>query len=203
MSNLPVYNSKLEALTEIFEIEAIASNWPKSKIKQDSYLGVISRPAYNLSRDLKVSDETISKLHKMILPDKPKTSGKVCQYLLNKYGLRCCASCNKVFYLEDFHTNSSKTYGKDSYCKICFNNNVREYRRNYTAFHKAEKLNRIPSWANMEKIRQIYDLCPEGMHVDHIIPLLGELVSGLHVEYNLQYLTAEENIKKSNKFIPG
>ena len=64
------------------------------------------------------------------------------------------------------------------------------------------RLNRVPIWSELDEIKQFYLDCPEGCHVDHIIPLQGRLVSGLHVLDNLQYLTARENLSKSNHFDP-
>lgn len=92
---------------------------------------------------------------------------------------------------------------------------VKEYRREYqklyrkihkeyynflTVERKAKKLRATPKWYDREKIRDIYKSCPQGFHVDHIIPLINDLVCGFHLESNLQYLTAEENLSKGNKF---
>lgn len=57
-----------------------------------------------------------------------------------------------------------------------------------------------PIWANENEIKRIYENCPKGFHVDHVIPLHGKDVCGLHVESNLQYLSASENCKKGNKY---
>ncbi len=72
--------------------------------------------------------------------------------------------------------------------------------RAYNAKRKAAKKQRTVGWTDDLVIQMIYEDCPEGYQVDHIIPLQGEKVSGLHVAWNLQYLTAEENLKKGNKY---
>lgn len=72
----------------------------------------------------------------------------------------------------------------------------------YTAQRYARKLQATPAWVDLEKIKVIYEqssITTEPTHVDHVIPLQGEIVCGLHVEYNLQIITPQENIKKSNK----
>lgn len=39
-----------------------------------------------------------------------------------------------------------------------------------------------------------------GWHVDHVVPLKGEVVSGFHVWYNLELIPAAVNLKKGNSF---
>lgn len=57
-----------------------------------------------------------------------------------------------------------------------------------------------PKWADREAIREFYKNRPEGFHVDHIVPIHGKGVCGLHVLDNLQYLPAIDNLKKGNKY---
>jgi hypothetical protein len=77
-------------------------------------------------------------------------------------------------------------------------NNPKKVRAN-TAKRKATKLQATPAWADLKKIEEIYLNCPPGYHVDHIFPLKSDKMCGLHVENNLQYLPAKENISKGNR----
>jgi len=72
--------------------------------------------------------------------------------------------------------------------------------RAITRKHQASRDHRIPAWANLKAISMFYKNCPKGMVVDHIIPLKGQQISGLHILSNLQYLTPRENSRKSNKY---
>ena len=59
-----------------------------------------------------------------------------------------------------------------------------------------------PAWANWDAIVKVYAGCPDGLVVDHYVPLNAPNVSGLHVAENLQYLTPSENLIKRSHWDP-
>jgi len=74
---------------------------------------------------------------------------------------------------------------------------------------RAAKIAATPKWADLEKVADLYRVAAKmslgtgSYHVDHIVPMVSDLVCGLHVENNLQILPREENIKKLNRCWPG
>ena len=114
-----------------------------------------------------------------------KFEGKICgrcknptRYIADGRCVKCATLKNKLWQLQNKK-------------RRCFNQRTRE----------AKKLKATPFWADLEAIKKIYLDCPHNYTVDHIVPLQGKNVCGLHVEYNLQYLTSIENSKKSNKLL--
>jgi hypothetical protein len=77
------------------------------------------------------------------------------------------------------------------------------------AARRAMKLQRTPPWlteAHLADIKAVYAEAAEktrvtgqSWHVDHIVPLLGKTVSGLHVPWNLQVIPGSENMRKGNR----
>lgn len=77
------------------------------------------------------------------------------------------------------------------------------------ARRRAAKRNATPAWANDTRIKEFYfaaDLLSmvtgEWHHVDHVVPIMGKTVCGLHVEHNLAVLTGPENQRKGNRYWP-
>lgn len=117
---------------------------------------------------------------------------------------------------KDKISEYKKQYREENKDKIC------EYAKQYyeenkdkvnakSAKRRAKKLQATPSWLTDEQKQEIIEfyklrkiLTKEtGIlhHVDHIIPLKGDRVCGLHVPWNLQVISASENLSKSNKLL--
>lgn len=71
----------------------------------------------------------------------------------------------------------------------------------------AAKLQRTPKWADKDKIAEFYEEAKRvtretGIRhdVDHVVPLRGKHVSGLHVHTNLQVIPHIENVRKRNRY---
>lgn len=72
----------------------------------------------------------------------------------------------------------------------------------------AAKLRATPFWSQQEEIEALYgearrltDETGIEHHIDHVVPLRGRNVCGLHVIANLRVITASQNKRKSNKLI--
>lgn len=99
----------------------------------------------------------------------------------------------------DKHAENNKKWKKNNKAANCA----------IAARYRASKLKSTPSWLSaihLAQIQEFYDLAEartvqSGIeyHVDHIYPLQGDGCNGLHVPWNLQVITAKENISKKNK----
>ena len=202
---------KITALTEALNIfypntENILLKYSKTCKKEylniDYFIKIICEESYNLSNDLGISSSTVSKLLKELFPDRKtgNTGPKPHVHILEKAELKYCTKCNTVKSFDEFRKNTSTRLGLNTYCKTCHVETTSITQPGRQAEYKTNKILRTVSWSELDKIKEFYNKCPAGYHVDHIIPLNGELVSGLHVLSNLQYLLAAENCSKNNKY---
>jgi hypothetical protein len=132
-----------------------------------------------------------------------------------------CRSCQYKATLEWKRNNKDKNYSLDkkwvtknrekvnNICRRYYQNNRgKELER--SALKRANRLKAAPSWLSEDYRKEIKDfywlakdltaVSGEAYHVDHIVPLQGENVCGLHVPWNLQILPADINLSKGNRY---
>lgn len=182
-------------LSTLLEINKPNFNWNKyGGIEEVAFAYIYGYRNSNIS----VNKYTV--LNKELFPEKSSNTRPI-NYFLNSLGKKLCRNCSKIKDIDlDFRKNNSMADGVQVYCLQCHQSTTTKTQAGRQAKYKTSKSQRTPPWANLEKVKEIYKNCPEGYHVDHIIPLNGVKVSGLHVENNLQYLLAKDNMSKGNKY---
>lgn len=100
---------------------------------------------------------------------------------------------------EKYAAKSKRCYEKTKHIKFA-----------WQALARAAKRNAVPKWINEELKQEIQKFYIEARsktketginyEVDHIVPLMGENVCGLHVPWNLRVITRYENRSKANRF---
>ena len=129
---------------------------------------------------------------------------KKCTFGLEKT-CKSCKNKNNVRYQQNTNYEKSSAWqvnNKERHAGFCKQWRLvnKELRRFYSSNYRAKIKKALVPWADINIIKEIYQKCPSEHHVDHIIPLSGKLVSGLHVQNNLQYLPAFDNLSKGNKW---
>lgn len=106
--------------------------------------------------------------------------------------------------MQDYYINNKESCNKNSY-KYAKRN---KHKKNML---KMSRLRATPKWLTKDQKKEILSFYAESQlkkettgidyNVDHIVPLNGKNVCGLHVPWNLRVIEASKNKRKSNKLI--
>ena len=125
----------------------------------------------------------------------------LCNVILEKKGEKQCHACGSFVKKSKFQTQSE--------CEKCYQSRYSKQnkgkKRSLQSKRRAVKLDATPNWLTTIDwliIEYVYESCPHNFHIDHIVPLQGKTVCGLHVPWNLQAIPKLQNLSKSNRHWP-
>lgn len=136
--------------------------------------------------------------------------------------MKQCTKCNITKALGEFSKQKGGSNGLRARCKACVKvndykrymrrkeNSARRATKKYYVTYRDKQLLGTPKWLSVEQVNEMKKLyllaklksLNEGKQwqVDHIIPLQGSTVSGLHVPWNLQIILKRDNVRKGNRY---
>jgi hypothetical protein len=127
----------------------------------------------------------------------------------NHCGKAKCPAAKKIFSHFHYIKNSEKIRKKH---KEWWASNP-DRANSHSTNRRARKKQAMPSWLTPDHISQINEIYAEAKrlsvkngiayHVDHIVPLSGKIVCGLHVPWNLRAIPGAENLRRSRTYTNG
>ena len=188
----------------------------QQKLRDNSKLTVIGNPKHEQPAREQARQEAIRSGAKTYFHGIPCKRGHIAE---RQTVNGSCMECNREKNVTEKVRDYKKRHKKDNLQR--YKEYSREYKKEWSKknpdyFTKyAIKRNKVlkkatPSWSNINSITVKYKertamtgLTGVEYHVDHIIPLQGKNVCGLHIPANLRVIPAKQNRVKSNKWDCG
>ena len=196
----------------------------RKKMTREEYLASVSKPTTNVKRKLYENlkpkpGQTMGDakreawnnwyINESGIPEKAKKEFRLEQKKLREsLTEKHCKRCGNTMPIEMFKRKrrirkDESVYYSYGSCRSC-TSIWRRIKRSCTSVAP------VPNWLNSnqkQNINKKYKKCKDLVkqtgkphHVDHIVPLHGEIVCGLHVPWNLRVIPEKENLRKTNKW---
>ena len=137
-------------------------------------------------------------------------------YVRNRETLLAQDKARRESRIDEFLQRERASYARNKGAALTKNKRWRDTNKPtvaaYAAKRRSAKAKRTPLWLTVEQlnaIKKFYEIADKESkrtgcvhHVDHIVPLRGKTVSGLHVPWNLQVILGVDNLSKNNRFWP-